>query len=349
MTTQPSTASDIRAAATTAREQLDGELGTIRDPETAARIKTSIESALGPQLYALLTDDDVNYFYRNPSSDRIWINTLSGGTRLSQLTITATRSRKLIAVIGRAFERDITREKPMLEAVIPFQGARFSAILEPISGAPMWKVDKKMGHIPRLADYLTDGIATTEQIERIKHYIGKRANILIGGDQRSGKTSLTNACISYAVEHAKANNIHERFGIIEDTPEIMCAADDHYQWIENEEIGVSVNALLKASLRFGATRLCIGEIRGHASTLLEAWTTYSDGGFATIHGGTPAEVMRRLEILLRRDGFPIEREAIRQAVHAIIIIRKSGISRLIRHVVRVTGATDVGYTFSEAA
>jgi Flp pilus assembly CpaF family ATPase len=81
--------------------------------------------------------------------------------------------------------------------------------------------------------------------------------------------------------------------------------------------------------------------------VLEAYTTGSRGNLATIHGGSKEEVLARFEILLRRDGFPVERPAIAQAIGGIAIMRKRGVGRVLREVYRLTAATDKGYSFSE--
>lgn len=325
-----------------ALEQINSSLAML-DPAAAQRIKNKYRSELGLEIAALLDDPDITDIYRNPHSDWIYAKSLSRGTFKTTCRQTANRAQALIGTIAGVYKMEISDRHSSLQQILPFHGARFTAMVPPLVSGPTWVIRKRIPKILGLQDYIVDGIATEEQVTRIQRFIDKRFNIFVAGPMGAGKTSLCNAILKEMVTRFP----DERYGIIEDTPELQCVADDRYEMLTNEDQDVSYKSLLDASLRFGATRLCIGELRSGASTLLEAWTTGHSGGLTTIHGASPAEVMRRFEFLLLRDKFPIDRYAIIQAIKAIVIILPYSGGRIIRHVVEITGCSADGYTFTD--
>jgi Flp pilus assembly CpaF family ATPase len=156
-------------------------------------------------------------------------------------------------------------------------------------------------------------------------------------------TTLLNSLLAEITKRRKS----ERIAIIEDTHEIMCDGDDYYKVLADPNVGWDYPQIIKSEMRHGASKMILGEIRNGASSVLEAYTTGSRGNLATIHGGSKEDVLSRFEILLRRDGFPVERPAIAQAIGGIAIMRRRGVGRVLREVYRLTGATDKGYSFSE--
>ena len=308
MTAVPSLMSDI------AREQLEGQQKGF-GRQNVARVRTKYLSELGEAVCALLDDPDVTDLWKNPHSDALWVKTHSRGVMKTQIRFTNEQSERFAGTIAGAYRSEVSDSKPRFQKAIPFHGARFSYMQDPIGVGPGWVIRKRSLKVHSLDDLECQGVLSSEFKARVKRYIHERLNLFIIGPQGVGKTTMINAVIQEMVDQARREKRHERFGIIEDAPELQCTADDRYEWLTNTELGIGFNELLHDSLRFGATRLCIGELRSSASTFHEAMCTGYGGSITSIHGSTKEEGLRRYEIQLRRDGFPIERDEIRQGVN----------------------------------
>ena len=61
---------------------------------------------------------------------------------------------------------------------------------------------------------------------------------------------------------------------------------------------VTIRRLVRNALRMRPDRIVVGEVRGgEALDLLTALTTGHDGSLSTVHAGSPAEALRRIETL----------------------------------------------------
>ncbi|MBI4043945.1 MAG: CpaF family protein [Candidatus Diapherotrites archaeon] len=119
-------------------------------------------------------------------------------------------------------------------------------------------------------------------------------NIIIAGGSGSGKTTLLNALASFV-------RYTERIVSIEDTLELQLGL--HGNWVQLEARpaiggngkGVSMDDLLKNSLRMRPDRIVVGEVRGpEAQTLFIAMDTGHKGCAGTLHANTAREMMIRL-------------------------------------------------------
>jgi type IV secretion system protein VirB11 len=310
---------------------------------TAKEINDGWRKALGNAV-SLLTDPDVTDIRKNPQSSVLWIVRQSTGKQRSDtLKQTTPDAERMCSWIARAYGREFTWAHPVLEAILPWHGGRFSARRSPLVRGIQWSMRLHAPDVIPLDDFAMAGIATIDQIKFLRRLIDDELNILIGGEQGSGKTTLLNSLLAEVTKRRKT----ERIAVIEDTHEIICDAPDHYKVLADANVGWDYPQIIKSEMRHGATKLILGEIRNGASSILEAYTTGSRGNLATIHGGSKDEVMARFEIMLRRDGFPVERPAIAQAIGAVVVMRKRGVGRILREVARLTAATDKGYTFSD--
>jgi len=119
---------------------------------------------------------------------------------------------------------------------------------------------------------------TEQEKDIICRRIQERNNILVAGGTMSGKTTLLNTCIEYAVSIFPNN----RRIIMEDTAELKHVAKNCKMLRTSTH--ATLLTLLKASLRLRPDSIDVGEVRdGSAHTLLKAWTTDHPGGFASIH------------------------------------------------------------------
>lgn len=120
--------------------------------------------------------------------------------------------------------------------------------------------------------------------------------VIVAGPTGSGKTTLLQSLIGTL-------DATERIIGIEDTQE-LCPAHQHYVSLTARRSnsdgygGVSLDSLLRESLRMRPDRIIIGEIRGKEITaLLQAINTGHSGSAATLHANGPRDSLRRLELL----------------------------------------------------
>jgi len=121
----------------------------------------------------------------------------------------------------------------------------------------------------------------------------KPGNILIAGGTGSGKTTTLNALSAFIKDQ-------ERVITIEDTAELQLPVR-HIIRFESRPAGIegrgaiSMNELLKNTLRMRPDRLVLGEVRGkEARTLFVAMNTGHDGCMGTCHANSSKEVITRL-------------------------------------------------------
>lgn len=113
------------------------------------------------------------------------------------------------------------------------------------------------------------------------------ANTLILGAPGSGKTTLMNALMSFIPDS-------ERLVVIEDTLELNTKQEDSWSRLEVDD-GLSLQDLVKNSLRMRPERIIVGEVRG--SEAQDMMTAMNIGKYCmgTIHANSAREAIIRLE------------------------------------------------------
>ena len=185
--------------------------------------------------------------------------------------------------------------RPTLEAIIPKYNIRTTAILPPWVKSPEITFRRPADKVFTLEDYLAQGRMTNELYDLIISHIEKRSNIIVSGSTGSGKTTFTNACI----EKMRELTPHERFYVIEDTPELQCRSKNTTQLYIRKDQAV---AAIQTALRWTPKRIIFGELRSGevAAELLEAWNTGHPGNITTIHADSASSTITRIQGLLRQ-------------------------------------------------
>jgi pilus assembly protein CpaF len=137
--------------------------------------------------------------------------------------------------------------------------------------------------------------------------------VLVCGGTGSGKTTTLNA-LSAAI------GADERVVTIEDAAELRLR-QPHVVRLEARPPSlegrgeVTIRTLVRNALRMRPDRIVVGEVRGpEALDLLSALSSGHDGSLSTVHAGSPAEALRRLETLALMAGVGLPHEAIREQV-----------------------------------
>lgn len=202
----------------------------------------------------------------------------------------------LIDSIARQINRRIDQESPILDGKLP-DGSRVNATIPPISAdGPSMTIRKFKRDPLTIIDLIN---SKTISVELAAFFwlcfdgLGvKSANAIISGGTSSGKTTTLNALSSFI-------NPKERIITIEDTLELQIP-HEHVIRMETRPPNVenrgelTMNDLVKNSLRQRPDRIIVGEVRGsEAITLFTALNT-GHSGFGTLHSNDARETITRL-------------------------------------------------------
>jgi flagellar protein FlaI len=203
----------------------------------------------------------------------------------------------LITKIARTIGRRIDAKMPLLDARLP-DGSRVNATLPPVSlDGPSLTIRKFRVSPYTIVDLINFGTLPPEVAAFlwlvVEGHGAKPINLLISGGTSSGKTTTLNCMGSFIPSS-------DRVITIEDTAELRLPVE---HWIRLEtrppniegKGEVSMDVLLKNSLRMRPDRIIVGEVRGiEANTLVAAMNTGHDGSMGTVHANSARETITRL-------------------------------------------------------
>ena len=202
----------------------------------------------------------------------------------------------LIDSIARQINRRIDKESPILDGRL-MDGSRINATIPPASAdgpsLTIRKFKKDPFSIIDLINSKTISIELAAFLWLCFDGLGvKSANAIISGGTSSGKTTTLNALCSFI-------NPKERIITIEDTLELQIP-HEHVIRMETRPANVenkgelTMNDLVKNSLRQRPDRIIVGEVRAEeAITLFTALNT-GHSGFGTLHSNDARETITRL-------------------------------------------------------
>ena len=298
----------------------------LENEEYQRRLHSKITRELGREVMMALQDDTVIEVMLN-TDGRLWCDRLGEGMScIGEMSM--PNALALLGTIADGLGTVITKQSPILEGELPLDGSRFEGLIPPVVARPTFTIRKKALLIYTLDDYVQQGIMNAKQKAQIQEAITARRNILVVGGTGSGKTTLTNAIIAEMV----ALTPEDRLVIMEDTAEIQCKADNAV--ILRTSIDISMQQLLRATMRLRPDRIIVGEVRGaEALALLKSWNTGHPGGIATLHANSADSGLVRLEQLIAESGIQADMKAlIDEAVDLVIFIEKQGGKRVIKEI-----------------
>jgi flagellar protein FlaI len=201
---------------------------------------------------------------------------------------------RVAATVGKQFNES----HPLLDARLP-DGSRANATFSYATPFGHTLTIRKFTRIPlSIINLIESGTISSElaaflwcMVEGFGIY---PMNLIITGGAGSGKTTFMNILASFIP-------FKERILSIEDTVELDLGQREN--WIQMESkpalrdlLPISMDDLLKNSLRMRPDRLLVGEVRGEeAQTLFVAMDTGHRGILGTLHSNTAREMMLRLK------------------------------------------------------
>jgi type IV secretion system protein VirB11 len=266
------------------------------DPAAAKEVRerhlTNLMGELSPLIPYLEKRELTNlYIY---GDGRFTVDDFIDGRTETGITVAEDARYRIIHYLASMEDTPIdVWDNPTLEGILPRYNMRITAVVPPWVKSPEITLRRPAAEIFPLEKYLQEERMTGEQYEILVGSIRKKENILIGGGTGSGKTTFTNACM----EKMREFTPHERFLIIEDTPELQCRAEDKTQlYIRKEQAPLAV----QFALRWCPKRIIFGELRNGivARELLEAWNTGHPGNLTTLHADSASSMLNRLRGML---------------------------------------------------
>ena len=207
-----------------------------------------------------------------------------------------TDLRNLIDSIARQINRRIDQESPILDGRLS-DGSRINATIPPVSAdGPSLTIRKFRRDPLTIIDLINSKTISLDLAGFLWLCIDglgvKSANAIISGGTSSGKTTTLNALSAFI-------NPNERIITIEDTLELQIP-HEHVIRMETRPANVegkgelTMNDLVKNSLRQRPDRISVGEVRANeAITLFTALNT-GHSGFGTLHSNDARETITRL-------------------------------------------------------
>jgi type IV secretion system protein VirB11 len=256
-------------------------------------------------------------------------------------SIDAQLLERLAHQIARINHQGVSRETPLLAAVLP-DGARVQMVLPPATrGDVALAIRKHIVHDLTLEDYLETGgfgtwdsargtdpdirvslkakLESGDTLGFLREAVAARKTILLSGGTSSGKTTLLNALL-------KEIPAHERVIAIEDTPEIKLGRPNAIGLVavagDQGEARITIDDLMRASLRMRPDRLIVGELRGNETvTFLRAINTGHPGSLSTVHASSPDGAFEQIALMCMQAGLGLSRaETIHYAKSMIDIV-----------------------------
>jgi pilus assembly protein CpaF len=216
---------------------------------------------------------------------------------------------RILAPLGRR----VDESEPMCDARLP-DGSRVNVIVAPLAlDGPVLTIRRfrRRGFSPR---ELVGLEAWTEELhDFLARAVRARLNLLVSGGTGSGETTTLNALSSFIAPS-------ERIVTIEDAAELRLQ-QPHVVRLESRPANlegrgeVTIRQLVRNALRMRPDRIVVGEVRGgEALDMLSAMTSGHDGSLSTVHAGSPAEALRRVETLALMADVGLPHAAIREQV-----------------------------------
>ena len=332
---------------------VEGEAGVL-DAGTRAELAARVaERALGlGPLEPLLHDPQVDEILVSGTGP-VWVER---GGRLSASDVRFGSEADLRHVIERILAplgRRADEAEPLCDARLP-DGSRVNVVLPPLAlDGPVLTIRRFRPRGFGPDDLVAHGTLAPPLLEFLGRAVRARCTLLVCGGTGSGKTTTLGALAGF-IDPA------ERVVTIEDAAELRLPLP-HVVRLEARPPNlegrgeVTIRRLVRNALRMRPDRLIVGEVRGaEALDLLVALSTGHAGSLCTLHAGSAAEALRRLETLaLMADvGLPLAaiRDQIADAVDLVVRQERGadGVRRIVEvaEVVRVAGGPAVRELFA---
>lgn len=228
---------------------------------------------------------------------------------------------EVIRRLAAGVQREINELNPIVDARLP-DGSRVNAVYKNVAiNGPILTIRKFPKKYITMENLIANETIPKPAADFLGELVKQGYNILISGGTSSGKTTFLNVLSHYIPEN-------ERVIVIEDSAELQIPNIHNIVRLECRNANlqgrgeVTMEQLIKTSLRMRPDRIIVGEIRGkEVLDMIQAMNTGHDGSLCTGHGNSVQGMLRRLEAMfLQATPFPIEaiRSQIAEAIDIMV-------------------------------
>ena len=309
--------------------------------EVHRRNLEKLRREMGDKVRNAMDDPHVLEIMLNPDS-KVWVDTIDAGmTYLCD--IPDVQALQMLGTISHMVGTVINYHNPKVEGELPGNGSRVEGVISPVVQKPVFNICKKASAIFPLSEYVKSGRATNTDVQILCEAISSRKNILVVGGTGTGKTTFVNAIIN----EMKTLTPKHRLVILEDTLELQCSMENFVSMRTTSDI--SMQDLLKITMRQRPDRIIIGEVRGkEALDMLKAWNTGHPGGVCTVHANDARAGLLRIEQLISEVSQSPMRELVAEAIDVVaFLIRDSRIGPKLSELIAVDGVQNGQYVFHD--
>jgi type IV secretion system protein TrbB len=315
--------------------------------ESQKRLYDKLDNDL-EKINGFLQDACVDEIMLNPDST-LWIDEVEKGV-MCVGALSRAEALSIIYTIAGIHGLVVSHQNPHIETALPIykhmNGERFTAQILPIVSSPSFCIRKRSRQRFALADYLRSSRITETQVHVLCRLVRERKNILVCGGPGTGKTTVTNALIAEAVKVDKT----QRFLLLEDVPELQCAAENQVSMLTSRE--VDMTALLRDAMRMRPDRILIGEVRGReALDMLKAWNTGCPGGICTVHANGAKEAIQRILDLSMEAGLVVPPVGlVRHTIDAVVsVVRQGSEKGFVKEIISLGDDGNGGFVYKTLA
>ncbi|MBT4870843.1 MAG: CpaF family protein [Candidatus Diapherotrites archaeon] len=245
----------------------------------------------------------LSFFSLDESLEELMINGLGNifvfhrefGMCKTNLSIEERAFENLLQRIANTIGKEFNLDSPLLDARLP-DGSRVNATFSIVSPKGISLTIRKFLQTPlTILDLIEKGAVTSEAAAFLwlmnEGFGIAPKNILVTGGTASGKTTFLNTLSNFI-------RLSDRIISIEDTLEISLLNRENWVALEAKHSGneITMDSLLKNSLRMRPDRLIVGEVRGkEALTLFTAMDNGHAGCLGTVHSNNAKELIIKLQ------------------------------------------------------
>lgn len=309
--------------------------------EVNRRNLEKLRREMGETIRNAMDDSTVIEIMLNPDGT-VWIDKIgSGMTYLCDMP--NVQALQMLGTISHMLGTVINYHHPKVEGELPGDGSRVEGVIPPVVPNPSFNIRKKASAIFSLSEYVKSGRANDRDVQILREAISSRKNILVVGGTGTGKTTFVNAIIN----EMKTLTPQHRLLILEDTLELQCSMKNFVSMRTTSDI--SMQDLLKITMRQRPDRIIIGEVRGkEALDMLKAWNTGHPGGVCTVHANDARAGLLRIEQLISEVSQSPMRELIAEAIDVVVfLVRHPHIGPKLSELIAIDGVQDGRYVFHD--
>jgi pilus assembly protein CpaF len=324
---------DLDRLAADLRERLLAEAGDAPGRDVAERVRGLVDAqagALGEEVRRRLADRVVELsvglgplqpLLADPEVEEVMVSGtapvwVERGGRLERTGAAFSSEDALREAIERILAplgRRVDEAEPLCDARLP-DGSRVNVVVPPLAlDGPALTIRRFRARGFSGDDLVSAGTLPQALLDLLARAVRARCTLLVCGGTGSGKTTTLNALSAYI-------GAGERIVTIEDAAELRLR-QPHVIRLEARPPNlegrgeVTIRRLVRNALRMRPDRIVVGEVRGpEALDMLTALSTGHDGSLTTVHAGSPAEALRRIETLALMADLGLPHAALREQV-----------------------------------